>query len=62
MKGDHGMDRNHLKGRHGDQFNVNMAAIGYNFRRLLQWLQDFVQFLISLWHAIIGLTVRTAGC
>jgi IS5 family transposase len=62
MKGDHGMDRNHLKGRHGDQFNVNMAAIGYNFRRLLQWLQDFVQFLISLWHAIIGSTVRTAGC
>lgn len=62
MKGDHGMHRNHLKGRHGDQFNVKMAAVGYNFRRLLQWLQDFVRFLMSLWRAFLGSTVRCADC
>jgi IS5 family transposase len=62
LKADHRMGRNHLKGRQGDRFNVKMAAVGYNLRRLLQWLQDFVQFLISLWHAIIRSTVRTAGC
>jgi len=62
LKADHRMGRNHLKGRQGDRFNVKMAAVGYNLRRLLQWLQDFVQFLISLWHATIRSTVRTAGC
>jgi IS5 family transposase len=62
MKGDHGMDRNHLKGRHGDQVNVKMAAVGYNFTRILQWLQDFVQFLTSLWRAILGASRKTARC
>ena len=62
LKGDHGMDRNHLKGRHGDQVNVKMAAVGYNFRRLLQWLQDFVQFLTSLWRATLEETVRITAC
>lgn len=62
IKDDHGMDRNHLKGRHGDQFNVKMAAVGYNFRRILQWLEDFAQFLRSLWRAAFVDTLRFAAC
>jgi len=40
LKGDHGMERNHLKGRAGDRFNVKMAAVGFNLRRVLAWLED----------------------
>ena len=36
MKADHRMGRNHLKGRSGDGFNVKMAAIDFNFRRILK--------------------------
>jgi IS5 family transposase len=32
------MGRNHLIGRHGDATNAILAAVGYNFRRLLAWL------------------------
>ena len=38
MKADHRMRKNHLKGRSGDRLNVKMAAIGFNFRRILKWL------------------------
>ena len=45
-KADHRMDRNFLKGSHGDAANAVLAAAGYNFRRLLTW------FAI-LWRAVI---------
>jgi IS5 family transposase len=45
-KSDHRMDRNFLKGAHGDAANAILAAAGYNFRRLLAW------FAI-LWRALI---------
>jgi IS5 family transposase len=32
------MDRNYLAGRHGDANNAILAAVGYNFRRLIRWL------------------------
>ena len=32
------MDRNYLAGRHGDAINAILAAVGYNFRRLIRWL------------------------
>jgi transposase, IS5 family len=32
------MDRNCLAGRHGDANNAILAAVGYNFRRLIRWL------------------------
>jgi len=34
-KNEHRMDRNFLKGTHGDATNAILAAAGYNFRRLL---------------------------
>ena len=45
-KGEHRMDRNFLKGAHGDAANAVLAAAGYNFRRLLAWLA-------VLWRAFV---------
>jgi len=45
-KGEHRMDRNFLKGAHGDAANAVLAAAGYNFRRLLPWLA-------ALWRAFV---------
>ncbi len=42
-KSDHRMDRNYLKGSHGDAINAVLAAAGYNFRRLLAWLRIFLR-------------------
>jgi IS5 family transposase len=38
LKKEHRMDRNYLAGRHGDASNAILAAVGYNFRRLIRWL------------------------
>ena len=43
LKSDHRMDRNHLAGRAGDAANALLAAVGYNFRRLLAWLADLLR-------------------
>jgi len=37
-KTEHRMARNYLAGTHGDAANAVLAAAGYNFRRLLEWL------------------------
>ena len=37
-KAEHRMGRNYLAGTHGDAANAVLAAAGYNFRRLLEWL------------------------
>src|SRR5262249_1699246 len=51
LKADHRMDRNHLKGSHGDRANAILAAAGYNFHLLLRWLEEllcaFLQMLAS---------------
>ena len=39
MKSDHRMDRNFLIGSEGDAANAVLAAVGYNFARLLAWLR-----------------------
>lgn len=38
LKNEHRMDRNYLAGRNGDTNNAILAAVGYNFRRLIRWL------------------------
>lgn len=50
MKTDHRMGRNFLAHATGDAINAVMAAVGYNFRRLLAWL--------ALWLAWILHTLR----
>jgi transposase, IS5 family len=39
IKQDHRMDRNYLAHARGDAINAVLAAAGYNFRRLLNWLR-----------------------
>jgi IS5 family transposase len=48
LKADHCLDRNHLKGRHGDKANAVLAAAGYNFSLLLRWLAAFLRALIAM--------------
>ena len=56
MKADHRMGKNHLKGRSGDRFNIKMAAIGFNFRRILKWLEALVLWLtVWMWANTAGL-------
>ena len=47
MKADHRMSKNHLKGRSGDRLNLKMAAIGFNFHRILKWLVVLVLQLMK---------------
>jgi IS5 family transposase len=48
MKGEHRMGRNHLAHRQGDAINAMLAAVGYNFRRLLAWLAFLWTLLTAL--------------
>jgi IS5 family transposase len=41
------MGRNDLKGKAGDRFNVKTTAIGFNFRRVLAWLNDFLRKIVT---------------
>jgi transposase, IS5 family len=47
-KEEHRMGRNYLAGRHGDANNAVLAAAGYNFRRLIRWLNDFLRIILAL--------------
>ena len=38
LKSEHRMGRNYLWHRQGDAINAVLAAVGYNFRRLIRWL------------------------
>jgi IS5 family transposase len=38
LKSEHRMGRNYLSHREGDAANALLAAVGYNFRRLIKWL------------------------
>ena len=42
------MDRNYLAGREGDAANAILAAVGYNFRLLLVWLEARLCALIAI--------------
>jgi IS5 family transposase len=49
LKSEHRMGRNYLWHRQGDAINAVLAAAGYNFRRLLRWLEFFLrQILVQL--------------
>src|SRR5271163_2098770 len=47
LKQEHRMDRNYLAGRHGDANNAVLAAVGYNFRRLLEWLALLLSIILA---------------
>jgi len=49
LKSEHRMGRNYLLHREGDATNAVLAAVGYNFRRLIRWLSLLLrQILASL--------------
>ena len=50
-KEEHRMGRNYLAGRHGDANNAVLAAAGYNFRRLIRWLSDFLRLILAMLFA-----------
>jgi hypothetical protein len=47
LKEDHRMDRNYLAHRHGDLNNAVLAAVGYNFRRLIRWLRILLCLILG---------------
>jgi len=56
-KHEHRMDRNYLAHRHGDANNAILAAAGYNFSLLIQWLR----FLLRLVFALLGAAPKLAA-
>jgi len=55
MKTDGHLGRNFLKGRHGDQANAVLTAVGHNFRLILNWLRLLLRkILAALLQALIA--------
>src|SRR5258708_6401543 len=49
LKEEHRMGRNYLAHRRGDLNNAVLAAVGYNFRRLIKWLRILLRlFMVVL--------------
>ena len=48
LKSEHRMGRNYLWHRSGDATNAILAAVGYNFRRLIQWLRLLLSQILAL--------------
>ena len=46
-KAEHSMGRNYLAGTQGDAANAVLAAAGYNFRRLLEWLALLLSIILA---------------
>jgi transposase, IS5 family len=55
-KAEHRMGRNYLAGTHGDAANAVLAAAGYNFRRLLEWLALLLSAILVALTAAADLT------
>jgi IS5 family transposase len=51
LKDDHRLGRNYLAHRAGDAANAILAAVGYNFRRLIRWLSLLLSKILA---ALIG--------
>jgi len=48
LKADHRMGRNYLAHRAGDAINAILAAVGYNFRLILNWLSLLLRLILAL--------------
>src|SRR6476660_9568744 len=47
LKAEHRMGRNYLWFRQGDAANAVLAAVGYNFRRLIRWLRLLLRRILA---------------
>ena len=45
------MGRNYLAGSHGDAANAVLAAAGYNFRRIIEWLALLLFIILAALNA-----------
>jgi len=45
------MDRNYLADRKGDANDAILAAVGYNFRRLIRWLRILLRLFLAVLFA-----------
>jgi IS5 family transposase len=53
VKHEHRLGRNYLRGWLGDKANALLAAVGYNFRLILNWLKDlFLLILVLIFTAL----------
>jgi transposase, IS5 family len=48
LKDEHRLGRNYLAHRHGDFNNAVLAAVGYNFRRLIRWLRILLRLFLAV--------------
>jgi len=58
LKSDHRLNRNFLKGFTGDQINLLMAAVAFNFRK---WLRKVI-FWLRFWCALASPEIRSGKC
>src|SRR6266700_944752 len=62
LKSEHRMGRNYLWYRQGDAINAVLAAAGYNFRRLIQWLELLLsQILVQVFVRLHLIPSRNLG-
>ena len=63
LKTDGHLGRNYLKGRHGDQANAFLTAVGHNLRLVLRWLRALLaQILATVLAAFLCIpALRTAS-
>lgn len=61
LKSDHRMDRNFLIGTEGDAANAVLAAVGYNFARLLGWFRELWRDLLAVMALLSLVTQRPAA-
>jgi len=54
LKEDHRMGRNQLARTQGDAANAILAAVGYNFRRILAW----IKLLLAILSASLQIQTR----
>src|SRR5476649_743750 len=52
LKEEHQMGRNYLAHRKGDLNNAVLAAVGYNFRRLIRWLRILLRLFLAMLFAL----------
>jgi IS5 family transposase len=58
LKSEHRMGRNYLWHCRGDATNAVLAAVGYNFRRLIRWLKLLLYQILA--RLTVGLQIATA--
>ena len=54
MKSDHRLDRNYITSQKGERINALLAAVGYNFRKLLR------EVFFAIIHRLVGWLNRVA--